>query len=132
LSDKHFIADPVNLSRRRGYAPAGKYEAMEFFYYFPILDGDGPDFDDPMAMGWRKACGLDIQGDYSRWQCIVPHQSAKRGVDITLQNAKARTRCNCSSFGLYGFYPVGKVPSRIMDGKGLVGWIRVTQLSEKK
>ena len=33
------------------------------------------------------------------------------------------------SFGLSVFYPVGKVPSRIVDGKGLVDWLRVTQLS---
>ncbi len=37
-----------------------------------------------------------------------------------------------SRFGLFIFYPVGKVHSRIVDGKGLVDWIRVTPLSGKK
>jgi hypothetical protein len=37
-----------------------------------------------------------------------------------------------SLYGLSGFYPVGKVPSRIVDGKGLVDWIRVTPLSGKR
>lgn len=65
LSDEHFIADPVNLPCGRGYAPAGAYKAMEFFYYSPILDGDGPNFDDPVTMDRRKTGRLHIHGDYS-------------------------------------------------------------------
>ncbi len=45
---------------------------------------------------------------------------------------KPETRAARSRFGLSVFYPVGNVPSRIVDGKGLVGWIRVTPLSGKK
>lgn len=67
LSDEHFIADPVNLERRRGYASAWRDKAMEFFYYFTIFNCDGADLDDPMTVGRRKARRLHVQGNYSQW-----------------------------------------------------------------
>jgi len=57
--------------------------------------------------------------------------SLNKFTEWLCRQKKARTRSMHSSFGLSVFYPVGKIPSRIVDGKGLVGWIRVTPLSGK-